>query len=221
MTVRLRRESSHGVLEVQDTGQGIAPSTLPHVFEPFTQAPQTLDRSRGGLGLGLALVRGLVELHGGSVSMTSSGLSRGSTCTVRLPLTRAAPPPPAPAPPVVVRRWRVLVIEDNVEAAEALQMMLETVGHDVQVSYTGPDGLTKADAFRPEVVICDIGLPGMNGYAVARAIRSNPALRDEFLVALSGYAAPEDLKQSAEAGFDRHLAKPARMDTINRLLADA
>ncbi|MBI5500707.1 MAG: GAF domain-containing protein [Deltaproteobacteria bacterium] len=221
--VRLQPDPVRGqaVLRVADTGVGMAPETLAGLFQPFMQAGQTLDRSLGGLGLGLALVKGLVELHGGEVGADSKGLGKGAEFVVRLPLD---PAPPAEAvagrtssPPL---RRRVLVIEDNVDAAETLRDALELGGHDVAVAYNGPDGLARAKLAPPEVVLCDIGLPGMDGFDVARAFRDDERLRSVFLVALSGYAQPEDLRRAAEAGFQRHLAKPPSFEKLDELLGN-
>jgi two-component system CheB/CheR fusion protein len=207
-------------IRVTDTGIGIAPEMLSRLFQPFAQADTTLDRNKGGLGLGLALVKGLVELHGGDVTATSGGLGQGSELAVRLPLQFAVVVEPArsAASPAPTRR-RVLIIEDNIDAAESLRDALEFGDHQVEAAYNGPDGLAKAREFRPEIVLCDIGLPGMDGYEVARAFRADAALKSVFLVALSGYAQPEDLRRAQEAGFDQHLAKPPSLHTLERVLA--
>jgi PAS domain S-box-containing protein len=218
--VGLRREGSHAVLSVRDNGVGIPADVRDRLFVPFIQAPQTLDRTRGGLGLGLAMVKGLVELHGGAVEVASDGPDRGSEFTVRLPLVE---PPEEVAEPERVPRSasrRVLVIEDNPDAADAMRELLAYDGHDARVAYDGREGLALAREFRPEFVFCDIGLPGMDGFEVARAIRAEPALADTYLVALSGYALPEDRKRSAEAGFDCHLAKPPSVEQVERVLAE-
>ena len=220
-TLSLAREADQAVVRVEDTGAGIAPETIEHLFQPFMQAESTLDRSRGGLGLGLALVKGLVELHGGRVGAESEGVGRGAQFTIRLPLEgREASLPVAQRTEArAAGGLRVLVIEDNRDTAESLQEVLELSGHQVEVAFTGPEGIEKARLFAPEVVLCDLGLPGMDGYAVARALRADPGLRSIYLVALSGYASPEDVERSREAGFDRHLAKPPDLDLIERMLA--
>jgi PAS domain S-box-containing protein len=212
--------AARALLRVADTGAGLAPEIAGRLFQPFVQADTTLDRSKGGLGLGLALVKGLVELHGGEVTASSAGVGRGSEFTVRLPLDLTEPVTAEHErrSPASVRR-RVLVIEDNVDAADSLRELLELDGHAVSVAHDGPDGIAKAHAFRPDLVLCDIGLPGMDGYAVAGAFRADGALRDVHLVALSGYALPEDLRRAAEAGFDDHLAKPPSLDILEDLLA--
>jgi two-component system CheB/CheR fusion protein len=185
------------------------------------QVDQTLDRSKGGLGLGLALVKGLVEMHGGSIEARSDGLGKGTAFVVRLPLDgeSAAETPTARTPGPRVGR-RVLIIEDNLDAAESLREALILGEHEVEVAHSGPDGIEKARSFRPEIVLCDIGLPGMDGYDVARIVRHDPVLRSTFLVALSGYALPEDIEKAAQAGFQHHLAKPPSVDALERILAE-
>jgi PAS domain S-box-containing protein len=218
--VALRRDGGRCAVTVTDSGTGIAPDVQGRLFQPFSQAAQTPDRRRGGLGLGLALVKALVELHGGAVEASSGGEGRGASFTVRLPL--AAPPAPArdeERPRAAVRR-RVLVIDDNEDAASTLKECLELLGHDAYVAGDGPSGLALARQLAPDVVVCDIGLPGMDGYAVARALRADEATRGAYLVALSGYALPEDLRRAHEAGFDRHLAKPLELDALQRVLRD-
>ena len=209
------------VLRVSDTGAGIAAELLPQLFEPFVQADATLDRSKGGLGLGLAVVRAIVELHGGSVAARSDGPGRGAEFTMRLPLDVAAEPLREAADAAVQKlQRRVLIIEDNRDAADILQMVLEGEGHEVAVAYNGPEGIAKARQFHPDLVLCDIGLPGMDGYEVARLFRADEALKHTHLVALSGYARPEDLQRAADAGFERHLAKPATLEKIDKVLRE-
>jgi PAS domain S-box-containing protein len=211
------------VTEVRDDGVGIEPAILGRLFEPFTQADESLHRTRGGLGLGLALVKGLVELHGGSVEAKSDGPGRGAEFILRLPL---APEQRAVSgnPPIALAAMpsrRVLVIEDNADAAETLRELLELWGHEVAVAYDGQAGVETARAFRPDVVLCDIGLPVMDGYEVARAIRADPELASTFLVAVTGYALPEDQRRAAEAGFVRHLGKPVPIEVMGDVLATA
>lgn len=222
VVVTLGAKDRDAVLSVRDTGVGIAPELLPHLFEPFSQAPQSLDRSRGGLGLGLAMARGLVELHGGTIALASTGAGRGTEVTLTLPLAADAAVAAAPAEPAGESHRRVLIIEDNEDAAMSLQDALSLSGHEVQTAGDGPTGLALARAFQPEIVICDLGLPdGMDGFAVARAMRASDDLRDIHLVALSGYARPEDVALTRKAGFDRHIAKPIGIDDLERLLAGA
>ncbi len=208
------------IVRVRDTGVGIGPEMLPRVFEAFAQADTTLDRSKGGLGLGLALVKGLVEMHGGTVSVESEGPGKGAGFTIRFPL-EAAELAAGPLRAALGRSdpRRVLVIEDSVDAADSLRELLEFGEHTVEVAYSGVAGIEKAREFLPDVVLCDIGLPGMDGYEVARAMRADPALRETTLVALTGYAAPEDIARSREAGFDSHLAKPPTLEKIEEALA--
>lgn len=218
--------SAHGeaVVRVRDDGVGMSPETLARIFEPFVQAAQTLERTRGGLGLGLALVKGLVEMHGGTVTAHSQGEGMGSELTVALPLqvpARLGPTAGAARSPRTPAQ-RVLVIEDNVDAAESLREVLALEGHEIFVARAGPEGLARARELEPHVVLCDIGLPGMDGYAVARALRSdpNPAVRAAFLVALSGYALQEDVARAQAAGFDRHMAKPPSIEALGQLLQE-
>ncbi|WP_170319921.1 ATP-binding protein [Polyangium spumosum] len=208
---------------VSDTGMGIAKEMLPKLFDPFTQADRTIARSRGGLGLGLSLVRGLVELHGGEVRAESDGPGKGSCFTITLP---AREPAAARGASSVEREehrcGRILVIEDNHDAASSLAEALAVGRRNVQVvvAHSGPEGIEMARSFDPEVILCDLGLPGMNGYEVARVLRADPAHRRKVLIALTGYASPEDRRLSRAAGFDRHLAKPLDVKMLERLLAE-
>lgn len=180
-----------------------------------------MDRSRGGLGLGLAMVKGLVDLHGGSVQITSDGPGRGSFVSIELPT--AAPPESEttrfeiPSGP----RRRVLVIEDNLDGAESLSDALRLAGHTVETANDGPTGLGKMHTFRPEIVLCDVGLPGMDGYQVVHHVRSDPELSSTYMVALTGYALPEDQRRATEAGFNVHVAKPPSLEGLGKLLAEA
>ena len=213
--------SGLAAIRVQDTGVGIPQELLRYLFDPFMQVENTIDRSKGGLGLGLALVKGVVEMHGGSVEPCSEGLGRGAEFIVKLPV-EAGPSPSvgeAKVAPASLSPKRVLVIEDNVDAAVSLKDVILLFGHQVEVAYDGCDGLEKARTFKPDVVICDIGLPGMDGYAVAKALRSDENLRSSRLIALSGYAQPEDLQRSTSAGFDAHIAKPASIEAIEEALS--
>jgi PAS domain S-box-containing protein len=197
------------VLTVRDTGIGMEPEILARLFEPFSQADGSLDRSRGGLGLGLALVKGLVELHGGEVSAASPGVGQGSTFMVRLPLEPPGAVRDRAGSPGTGRALRILVVEDNRDAADSLGMMLELAGHTVEIAYTGREGLEAARSFSPEVALCDIGLPGgMDGYDLARALRQDDGLSGIHLIAISGYGQEEDQRRARAAGFDRHLTKP-------------
>jgi PAS domain S-box-containing protein len=221
-TLAIDRSDGFGIVTVRDTGAGIQPDVLSRLFEPFVQAETTLDRTTGGLGLGLALVKGLAELHGGSVSAHSEGVGRGAAFTVRLPVeSRKAPrltAVPARLAPGPARR--VLVIEDNVDAAETLKQALELNDHLVDIALTGSEGLEKMRSFKPDVVLCDIGLPGMDGFQVTRTIRADPRASGIALIALSGYAQAEDVERSRDAGFDLHLAKPPEPDALERAIAE-
>jgi len=205
-------------IAVRDSGMGMPPEVLPHLFEPFAQPADSLRR--GGLGLGLALVKGLVELHGGTVVGSSPGPGKGSEFTIRLPLAAdvaAAPGPPASAPPPA--RLKILVVEDNEDAAESLSLVLELAGHEVAVVHAGEQALDAAIRLRPEVVLSDIGLGGkMTGYDVARAIRGRSDLRFTRLVAVTGYGQEADRRQAIDAGFDEYLIKPFDLDALSSLL---
>jgi signal transduction histidine kinase len=224
VTVSLGIEcNDQAVLRISDTGAGISPETMNHLFEPFVQGERTLDRSGGGLGLGLALARGIVELHGGSISAFSEGPGRGAAFTVKLPIENRRAPQLVLAPVQDTARGtcRVLIIEDHLDAAESLRDALELSGHVVQISHDAASGLQLARSFAPDVVLCDIGLPCVDGYAVARQMRNDPDLRSLVLVALSGYATQEDREKSFDAGFDEHMAKPPQLDVLDRLLSQA
>jgi two-component system CheB/CheR fusion protein len=220
VTLAYDRAAGQAVLAVRDSGVGIAPDLMPRLFEPFTQANSALDRSSGGLGLGLALVKGVAELHGGAAAIRSDGAGQGTEVTVRLPASEAPAraTPAAPAPPLHAAR-RVLIIEDNADAADTLRDVLELAGgHDVAVANTGPAGLALAHTMHPDVVLCDIGLPGMDGYQVAGRLRADPEARGIKLIALSGYAAPDDVARAKAAGFDMHLAKPPSIDSLTHAI---
>ncbi len=200
------------LIEVQDNGIGMTAETLRSVFDAFSQAESTLDRSRGGLGLGLALVKGLTELHGGAVKAESEGLGRGSTFTITLPFS-ATEARPQIAPTVMElssngNGKRILIIEDNRDAATTLQMLLSRMGFNVETAFTGFDGVDAAKRLSPDIVICDIGLPGLDGFAVARSLRSDRATSDAYLIAQSGYGQADDIRRAHDAGFDLHLIKP-------------
>jgi CheY-like chemotaxis protein len=209
---------------VRDTGIGMDAETVKQVFEPFSQADRSLDRSRGGLGLGLALVRGLVELHGGGVRADSPGLGKGSTFTVYLPLEAEAgtAAPPAAPDDGRVASFRVLVVEDNSDAAASLELLLGLLGHEVRVARTGADGIAAAAAFKPDLVLSDIGLPGgVDGFGVARALRASQDGHAPYLAALTGYGQPEDRAKALDAGFDVHLTKPVDRAALEQVFAAA
>ncbi|MDI1450453.1 ATP-binding protein [Polyangium sp. 6x1] len=210
-------------IAVSDTGIGMDASMLGRLFETFSQADRSLDRSRGGLGLGLAVVKGLVELHGGTVEAHSEGPGRGSTLRVRLPLSTeaalAAPLPSAPEPRQTDGPLRILVIEDNHDTANILQNLLVLLGYRTEVAYTGPAGLEAAKRTRPDVVLCDLGLPDMDGYAVARALRGLPTTAGSYLIAQTGYGGAEDRRRALAAGFDAHMTKPIDPAELERVLS--
>jgi PAS domain S-box-containing protein len=233
VTLSAWREDGQAVIAVSDSGIGIPPDAIGSVFEMFTQVRGSLDRAQGGLGIGLSLVRRLVELHGGRVSASSGGRGEGSTFTVRLPLrpgTAHAHVPPreteagkgqAQGSAAASEPLRVLVVDDNQDAAESLVALLEVLGHTTAVAHDGLQGLEAAREFLPDLVLLDIGLPGMSGYEVARAIRRTTALRQVVLIALTGWGAQSDQQQSHEAGFDQHLTKPVSLEALEQALATA
>src|SRR5688572_17481414 len=204
---------------VRDDGVGIAPELVPRVFDLFVQSERTPDRSQGGLGIGLSVVKRLVEMHGGAVRVTSEGLGRGTTVTIRLP--RIEPPQIAarPAAAASVAR-RVLVVDDSTDAADSLAMLLELEGHDVATAYSAAAALEKAERLQPEIAFIDIGLPQMDGYEVARRLRASERCRAIRLVALTGYGQPDDRDEARRAGFDHHLLKPADLETVDAILAE-
>jgi PAS domain S-box-containing protein len=222
VTVRARAEGAarQAVLTVADTGIGVEAEILPSVFDALAQADRTLARSRGGLGLGLNVVRGLVELHGGEVRADSPGPGLGAELTVRLPLEEepAALTQNHAHPTPASQQLRILVIEDNCDAAESLRMLMELLGHEVAVAHSGPEGLHTALRWQPDVVLSDIGLPGLSGLEVATELRRNRDTAKTRLVAISGYGSDEDRQRSRQAGFDFHLSKPADPEELERLL---
>lgn len=219
--VSLTTTDSTAVIKVRDTGIGIIPDMIPYLFDSFAQADRTLDRSRGGLGLGLAVVKGLIILHGGTVCACSEGPGTGAEFIIELPLSEAAASKDgtvtaSTASEPVPRR--VMIIEDNRDAAETLRDLLELSGHVVELAYSGTLGVESARRFRPDAVLCDLGLPGMDGYEVARALRVDPATATARLIAISGYGQAEDRQRSLEAGFNLHLTKPVDPAEIERVL---
>lgn len=218
--VSVGQEGDLAVATIVDTGVGLEPELLPHVFELFTQASRSLDRSQGGLGIGLTLVRQIVQMHGGSVEARSDGAGRGSTFTVTLPLC----PTPTDetsdeSPSTLGRPQRILVVDDNATAAKILQLLLSKLGeHDIHVAADGLEALDKARQIRPEIVFLDIGLPSMDGYEVARLMRAEQHLKEVRIVALTGYGQESDRERSAEAGIDVHLVKPAGLEELEAVL---
>ena len=216
----VQRDDSHAVVSVRDNGIGIPADALPRVFDMFSQVDQSLERTRGGLGIGLSLVRGLVEMHGGSVAAHSDGHAKGSEFTVRLPLTLSVVGDTAPAAEPIrnVLRRRILVVDDNVDAATTLALMLELMGNDAQSANSARAALEIAETFRPDAIVLDIGMPNMNGYEAARRIRQRPWGKNVTLVALTGWGQEKDRQLANEAGFDAHLMKPAAPEEIEKLL---
>ncbi len=218
----VEQASDAAVLRVRDTGLGISPELLPHIFDLFTQAERSLDRSQGGLGIGLCLVQRLVDLHGGTVEV-SSVLGHGSEFIVRLPLLLTAFGPALSVPIELVQPsaecCRVLVVDDNVDAAQSLAMLLTIAGHDLHMAYDGPSALQTARAVLPDVMLLDIGLPGLNGHEVAQRIRADATLRNIVLIAMTGYGQMADRQASRDAGFDHHLVKPADFAELQKILS--
>jgi two-component system CheB/CheR fusion protein len=222
VSVTVQAGGGDATLSVKDRGVGIEPAMLGRLFQPFSQADSSLARRKSGLGLGLALAKALAELHGGTIEARSEGLGKGAEFTARLPLSSTLPESPQPSAwQSAGRGRRVLIIEDNPDAALSLRDAMELAGHEVRVAYDAAEGLETAREFRPEVLLCDIGLPTMDGYQVARRFRSDERLRSTYMIAVTGYAAPEDRERAALAGFDRHMGKPPDMELLNQLLAEA
>jgi signal transduction histidine kinase len=221
VTLAAERSGDEAHIKVSDTGAGMTPDVLATAFEPFVQAEATLAHSIGGLGLGLALVKGLVELHGGRIEAHSLGPERGTDVTVYLPLRAPGEEPQEvePTEEVLGGACRVLIIEDNADAADMLKTALVMRGHQVRAAHTGQLGLEAAAEFRPEVILCDIGLPDLDGYEVARRIRADRGLAHVHLVALTGHALPEDVERAQRAGFDKHVAKPPDLDALDELIS--
>jgi len=217
--VTIRAETTEGVLQVRDTGVGIDADTLPRIFDVFAQATQTFDRPEGGLGLGLTLVKRLVEMHGGSVSASSAGRHRGSEFVVRLPraLETAAPPASFEIQAASDRR-HILIIEDNPDFRQGLRILLESWGHRVEVAPTGRRGLEIWRASRPEIVLIDLGLPDIDGYTVARRMRASPGGDAVVLVTITGYGGPHDVLRAKDAGFDAHLTKPLNPQILANII---
>jgi CheY-like chemotaxis protein len=231
-----QQEGDKAVLRVRDTGLGIAPAFLPHVFDLFMQAERSSDRSQGGLGIGLTLAKRLVEMHGGTIGVSST-LGQGSEFVVSLvvcppgtisgraglPGTGKAcgwQPPPTEIAKPTESALRVLVVDDNLDAANALKMLVEEAGHLVRMAYTGPTTLAAAFDFRPHVMLLDIGLPELDGLEVAKRIRREPLLGDIVLVAVTGYRQAADRQRALEAGFDHYLVKPADFEKVRQILAE-
>ena len=223
ITLTVERQGSDAVVSVKDTGVGISSDMLPKVFDLFTQVDRSLEKSQGGLGIGLSLVKGLVELHGGSVDAQSEGHGKGSEFIVRLPVDLAAmsgtrPPPVDEELARPSKRCRILVADDNVDAATTLSMLLSFLGHEVRTANDGLQAVNMATEFRPDVILLDIGMPKLNGYEACRRIRQEPWAEHTVLIALTGWGQEDDRRQSKDAGFDHHLVKPVDPAALNKLL---
>ena len=218
-----QRENAEIVVRVIDSGIGIDGQQLPNIFEMFAQGQPAIDRAEGGLGIGLALVKGLVSLHGGSIDAASEGVGKGSTFTVKLPAAthldaRDGGHSLEGAMPAQAASRRILVVDDNRDSAESMAMLLQLEGHEVRVVHDGETALQSADAFRPDVVLLDIGMPQMNGYEVARRLRASQGARQMTLIAVTGWGQAEDKRRASEAGFDRHLVKPIAHEDLAKLI---
>jgi CheY-like chemotaxis protein len=218
------RLGSQVVIRVKDDGMGIPSHILPHVFDLFAQADRSLDRSQGGLGIGLTLVRRLVELHGGRVEAHSAGTGKGSEFVIYLPVATVAESksgmaePTAAAGVTSVERCRILVVDDNIDSAESMAAMLKLYGHEVRVAYDGQAAVESALAFRPQVVLLDIGLPILDGYEVARRLRRLDETKDMFLIAVTGYGKTEDRVRALTTGFNYHITKPADPEELDMVI---
>ena len=210
---------------VSDTGNGIPKELLSDIFDPFVQADESLAQANGGLGLGLAVVRGMVELHDGIVTVESDGLFKGSTFTIHLPLSCEIDDYINPCDIVskedIKKPLRILVIEDNPDLSEIICELLEVMDHEVICAFNGETGIVKAKEFHPDVILCDIGLPGISGYEVAERVGCDQDLKNIYMIALSGYAQQQDIEKSSQAGFRCHIAKPVQFDMLKRSLAEA
>ncbi|HUR40912.1 MAG TPA: PAS domain S-box protein [Verrucomicrobiae bacterium] len=222
LEVNASHETDWAVLCVRDNGVGIPPEMLNRIFDMFTQVDTSLERSHGGLGIGLSIVKRLVELHGGTIEVRSEGRGSGSEFILRLPLAQGSAEQErtsarGAAPP----SRRVLVVDDNIDAAQSLALLLRTMGQEVHVAHSGLAALAEAASIKPAVMLLDIGMPGLNGYEVARRLRAEPWGRDIFVVAVTGWGQEDDRRRSREAGFDEHLVKPAALDALKKVLTHA
>jgi CheY-like chemotaxis protein/nitrogen-specific signal transduction histidine kinase len=216
------REGDFALLRVRDNGIGIGPELIPHIFDLFSQGNRTLERAQGGLGIGLTLVQKIVELHRGSVEAQSRGAGKGTEFTVRLPMVVSASMKESMASQTVLppsQTARVLIVDDNVDAADSIAMILRLSGHDVQVAYSGQSALETAAQYQPNIIFLDIGLPEIDGYEIARRLRQRPPSKDVWLIAMTGYGQDSDRQQSQEAGFDYHLVKPVNTQELEQLVA--
>jgi CheY-like chemotaxis protein/anti-sigma regulatory factor (Ser/Thr protein kinase) len=220
--VTARQQNGQVEVRVRDTGIGIPPESLPHIFDMFTQVDASLERAQGGLGIGLTLVRRLVEMHGGTVVAESAGKGKGSEFIVRLPASSALVPTSKPSSPAggkcpALPKRKILVVDDNKDAADTMGMILKMLGNEVRTVYDGRAALEAVETFGPSLLLLDIGLPVMNGYEVARNIRAKHG-QEIVIAALTGWGQDEDRRRSKEAGFDHHLVKPASANMLRNLL---
>jgi len=221
----IAQEGADALISVRDTGIGISAEMLPRIFDLFTQADRSIDRSHGGLGVGLTVARRLIELHGGSISASSDGVGKGSTFTVRIPLSAAQPQASEDLSaqrtesPGATSPLRILVADDNRDAAESLASLLRMVGHEVRIAYDGVEAVGVASEYRPDAIVLDIGMPKMNGYDVAKKLRAESTGKELTIIALSGWGQEADKQRSREAGIDHHLVKPLEPSSLLRLLA--
>ena len=219
-TTACGKETPEVIVSVRDEGIGIEPELLPRIFDLFVQATSGLDRAHGGLGIGLTLVERLVKLHGGSVEAHSEGLGRGSEFVVRLPILASPVPvhPPPPKSPAREIARRILIVDDNEDSARSMSNLQRLRGHETRTAFTGPAAVAAAAVFAPEIVLLDIGLPGMDGYEVARQLRAMPALASAFIVGMSGYGSDEDRAHAREVGFDEYMVKPVDLNLLREHL---
>jgi PAS domain S-box-containing protein len=224
ISVTASREVQHVVIRVADNGIGIAAEQFERIFDMFAQADTSLERSGSGLGIGLTLVKNLVEMHGGTVDVASAGIGQGSEFLIRLPISAAVEKPKPPVAPLgksaPVTPRRILVVDDNRDSAKTMAMLLKVSGHESQIAYDGLEALTAAEKFRPEVILLDIGLPKLNGYETAEKLREQSWGKDILLIALTGWGHDEDRQKSQDAGFDAHMVKPVDYAALTKLLAD-
>jgi CheY-like chemotaxis protein len=217
--VALGVDDGSALLRVRDTGIGMTPEVLPRIWDPFVQGDTSLERRRSGLGLGLTLVRKLIDMHGGSIAASSEGPDKGSEFVMSLPLAKHRPAAAsAPRRKAPLKDRRILIVDDNQDAAMSFSSLLKLMENDVRTAGTGQEALRVAKEFRPEIVLLDIGLPEMNGFDVAKALRRDHADDHLVIVAVSGYGAEADRQRSAQAGFDAHFVKPLEIDALQEFL---
>jgi CheY-like chemotaxis protein len=223
ITLTAKLQGTEAVVTVEDTGIGIPAEALPHLFEMFSQVDRNLDRAQGGLGIGLALVKGLTESHGGTVAVFSAGVGKGSSFVVRLPVSRGVPVRETQSQTdgaAFGPRRRILVVDDNRDGASSLAMLLTVMGHDTRIAHDGLEGVELAEAFRPDLIVLDIGLPKLNGLDACRRIREQPWAKNVVIAAATGWGQDEDRRRSEEAGFDHHLVKPVDAAALGSLAAN-